>query len=244
MANAWERFTDAAGLSNHGQVEAAKKAYDTIVQGANATMEANQGDIDAYKAALVGAYGSDAGKYSSALQKYLDSDTYQNDNFNYSGNVSDFYDPYANQRVAAAMSAINNSSASGGNRFSSDYVNQVGAKQQALASEEWEKAYDKLMKDRSTQLQEWQANSQNQWNNYNAQQDKLKGAVDAYGNAQSNYLSALGDATSATVNNRNANLQTQASAVAGQANAGLQEYGAMNTILPAAAKFAGAFFGA
>ena len=151
-------------------------------------------------------------------------------------------DPAANQRVDAAMSAIENSAASGGNRFSSDFINRVGAKQQAMSSEEWEKAYNKMMQDRNQQLAEWQANSQNAWNNYNATTDRSKYAIDQYGNAQTQYVNGMGDAYTASMNNRNANLQTHATVAAGLANS-QQGQGMMSQLLGPASQFLGSYFG-
>ncbi len=190
-------------------------------------------------------YGEGARNYSQALQDFLDSDVYQNDGFQFTGDVSDYFDPAANQRVDAAMTAIDNSAASGGNRFSSDYVNRVAGKQQALASEEWEKAYNRLMQDRQQQLNEWNMNSQNAWNNYNATQGRAKYAVDAYGNDRDQYVQGIGDATMAAMNNRLGGLQTQANVAAGRVNAMQNQNagGALASALGPIAQFAGSYFG-
>lgn len=222
--------------------ERARETYDDIKNQATAVNNANAQDIARYQQLVQGTYGDNAARYNQALQDFLNSDVYQNEGFSYNNDVSNFMDPYTNQRVAAAMEAINNSAAAGGNRFSSDYVNRVGAKQQAMASEEWEKAYDKLMRDRNQQLTEWQANSQNNWNNYNATQDRAKYGIDQYGNAQNQYINGMGDAYTAQMNNRNANLQTQATVAAGLANS-QQGQGMMSQLLGPAAQFAGSYFG-
>lgn len=209
------------GLTNGQAVDQALAAYDALEDKANAVNTSNQADLDAFWQRVNGAYGANAGRYNGALASYLGSDTYQNKDFGYTGNVEDFYDRFANQRADAATRAIANSSAAGGNRFSSDYVNQVAAKQQALASEEWEKAYNKLMQDRQQQLSEYNANSNNAWNNYNATQSKLKAAVDAYGKAQDQLMSGYSDYIGNTIGNRNADLQTQASLTQGRNDAAL-----------------------
>lgn len=115
----------------------ARDTYNSIRDAAENAVQQNQRDINAYSGRLNNAYGSGASKYSDALQNFLDSDVYQNDGFGYSGDIAGFFDPSANQRVDAAMSALDNSAATGGNRFSSDYQNRMAAKQQAMASEEW-----------------------------------------------------------------------------------------------------------
>ena len=163
-----------------------KDALEQIQKIAEQTSTANQGDINAYRNLVANTYGNGAAQYNTALAKFLNSPVYQNKDFSYGDKpgqtIESFMDPAANQRVDAAMQAIENSAASGGNRFSSDFINRVGAKQQAMASEEWEKAYNRLMQDRQQTLNEYNVNSQNKWNNYNATNARKQYAVDAYGN--------------------------------------------------------------
>lgn len=225
--------------------QAASDAYDDIQDAADSAVASNAQDINSYKNLVASTYGNGAANYQDALNNFLNSEVYQNEGFTPKGSIEDFYDPYANQRVDAAMSAINNSSASGGNRFSSDYVNRVGAKQQALSSEEWEKAYNKLLADRNQQLAIWQANSQNAWNNYNATNGRAKYAVDAYGNDRNQYVQGIGDATMAAMGNRLGGLQTMANVASGQANAlQNQNFGAgLASALGPIAQFAGSYFG-
>lgn len=227
---------------NYKNREAASNAYEGIADRASDVTAANQADIQAYLDKMYGTYGQGASQYSSALQDFLDSDVYQNEGFSYDNDISNFYDPAANQRVAAAMDAINNASATGGNRFSSDYINRVGAKQQAMASEEWEKAYSRLMQDRQQQMSEWSANSQNAWNNYNAEQARKQAAVDAYGNDRDQIMQGFSDATMAGMNNRTANLQTQASVLAAQAQNN-QGQNPLTQILNPIASFMGSYYG-
>lgn len=225
--------------------QAASDAYDDIQDAADSAVAANAQDINSYKNLVASTYGNGAANYQDALNNFLNSEVYQNKGFTPTGSIEDYYDPYANQRVDAAMTAINNSSASGGNRFSSDYVNNVAAKQQALASEGWEKAYNKLIAERNQQLAIWQANSQNAWNNYNATNDRAKYAVDAYGNDRNQYVQGIGDATMAAMSNRLGGLQTMANVASGQANA-LQNQNAGSGIAAALgpiAQFAGSYFG-
>ena len=225
--------------------KAAEEAYDKIAKASSAAVTANQTDIDRYKNLVANQYGQGAANYQNALAQFLNSPVYQNEGFTYGGDISQFYDPAANQRVDAAMAAINDSAATGGNRFSSDYVNRVGAKQQAMASEEWANAYQRLMQDRQMQLSEWQNNSQNNWNNYNAQQEKMKYGVDAYGKDRDAYTQGIGEATMATMSNRLGGLQTQANVAAGLANAAQNNNagGAIASALGPIAQFAGSYFG-
>lgn len=236
-----------AGLSNYfegkSDAERAADTYDKIMGMAGEATAANQADIDKYGGLVNKTYGQGAAMYDQALADFLNSPVYQNEGFGYDGDIGQFYDPAANQRVAAAMDAINASASAAGNRFSSDYVNRVAAKQQALASEEWQKAYDRLMADRQRALGEWQANSQNNWNNYGATQDRARYAVDAYGNDRNAYMQGQGDVLSAGIMNRNANLQTMADAMGGKTEAENSAPGLFSSILNPIAGFTGKFFG-
>ena len=232
-------------FGNEANAEALSDAYDRISGQASEAVAANQRDINAYRNLVADTYGKGAAGYDQALQNFLDSDVYQNKDFAFTGDVSDYMDPYANQRVQAAMDAINTSAATGGSRFSSDYISRVGAKQQALSSEEWAKAYDKLMAARNQAMNEWNANSQNGWNNYNAQQQRMQAAVNAYGNDRNQYTQGISDATMASMNNRLGGLNTQAQTIMGGAQA-LQGTGAANAIgtgLNTAATFLGSYYG-
>lgn len=206
-------------MGNRADAERAAEAYDRIQGLAQAAGTANEQDIQSYKNLVAQTYGQGAANYQDALAKFLNSPVFQNEGFSYGGDISQFMDPAANQRVDAAMAAINNSAASNGSRFSSDFINRVGAKQQSLASEEFEKAYSKLQQDRANQLSEWQANSQNNWNNYNAQTARDQYAVDAYGKDREGYIGGLSDAMSAGIANRTGLLNAQSQALAGTANA-------------------------
>ena len=210
-------------LANDAAAERAEKAYDEIKGLAQSAGAQNEESIRQYGNLVNNMYGNEAQQYSNALQNFLNSPVYQNAGFSYGNQpgqtIGSFMDPAANQRVDAAMSAIENSAAGSGSRFSSDFINRVGAKQQALASEEWEKAYNRLMQDRQQALNEYNINSQNNWNNYNATNARNQYMVDAYGNARDKYVGGLSDAMSAAVANRNAVLQSQANAIAGTANA-------------------------
>lgn len=238
-------------MGNKSDAERAEEAYNRIQGLAESAGAANQSDINAYKNLVAQTYGNGAANYNTALTKFLNSKVYQNDPFSYTNpdgsekTVEQFMDPAANQRVAAAMQAIENSAASGGNRFSSDFINRVGAKQQAMASEEWEKAYNRLMQDKNSAMQEYQLNSNNAWNNYNATNTRNQYAVDAYGNDRNQYINGLSDAMSAGIQNRNALLNTQAQTISGTANAnqGTSGWDLLGGLAGAGGQFMASYFG-
>lgn len=236
-------------FGNKEQSENLQDAYDEINAATEKAVGQNASDIAAYRNMVNNVYGGGAAKYGDALQKFLDSEVYQNKAFSYGDQpgqtIEAFLDPAMNQRVDAAMQAINNASASGGNRFSSDYINRVGARQQSMASEEWEKAYQKLMQDRQTALNEYNVNSQNNWNNYNANQNRLQAAVNAYGNDRDKYYEGQGTAMTAGIQNRLGGLNTQAQTIMGAANAkdGTSWWDLGGNVLGAGAQFLGSYFG-
>lgn len=230
-------------MSNREKTQATKDMYDNMANRAAAVEAANRGDISRYQDFIQRQYGSDAAKYSQALQNYVNSPAYQNEGFEYQGDVSDYYDPAANQRVAAAMDALENSAATGGNRFSSDYMNSMAAKQQALASDEWKAAYDRLTQARSQQLAAYNANSANNLNMYNAQNAQQQFAINQFGNAKNTLAQGYGDSTIAGMNNRTAGLQSQANAMAGAQNAANQQTSVLGQLAGPAAQFLGSYFG-
>jgi len=231
-------------LANSENAENTQKMYNDLKDEAARTVSLNQGDINAYRDFMQAQYGGNAAKYSDALADYMSTPVHQHEGFEYQGDIADYMDPAANQRVAAAMNAINNSAATGGNRFSSDYISRVAGKQQALASEEWRNAYDRLVQDRQQQLAAYNANANNAWNNYNAQNAKQQYGINQYGQAQSNLAQGYGDALSAGIANRTAGLQSQANAMAGAQSAANQgNQSLLGSIVGPAAQFLGAYYG-
>lgn len=240
-----------AGISLAGAInnasEAAEKrrnteaAYNQLNQLTNKVYNANNNDIDSYKGLINATYGQGVGKYNDALDRYLNSDTPQvQDDYSYIGSVNEFLDPAAQQRQDAAMNAIRSDS---GDIFSSDYYNRMAAKQQALASDEYAKAWDRMNADRTQNLNEFNTNSQNTWNNYNAVQQKLKDAVQQYGNDRNSLVNGIGDATIAGMNNRTGTLQTQANQITGLTNAQNQQQSGFGSFLGPLMQFAGSYFG-
>lgn len=232
---------DWLGLSNSKAVDAAMDSYDSLMSTANNAYAQNLSDLSGYGDLLQSVYGSNASQYNDALNTLLNSEVYQAGTFDdyYTGNINDFYDKFANQRAQAATDALRNSF---GDTMSSEYANALAAKQQALASEEWEKAYDKYMKDRQQQMNEWQANNATNWKNWEAQQSRYQAAVDAYGKDRDALLEGQGDVLSNTINARNANLTSLSDLTQAKANAGLQRQSGNAATLGLAGNILGAIF--
>lgn len=199
---AGSEISDSAGrVLGTDNEEEIKRAVDTLSDvlgyGQNVSRE-NKGLFQDYLGAMQGLYGDGVSKFDSAVDQLADAIANRG-SFSYDKDVSDFFDPAANQRRMAAMEAIENAGASGGNRFSSNFLDKQAAKQQALASEEWAKSYERLMQDRAQQLQEWQTGQQNIQN-----QATLAGL---YGQDKNALGQAVGDFYSNMANQNNADLQ-------------------------------------
>jgi hypothetical protein len=114
-------------------------------------------------------------------------------------------------------------------------LEKLSAKQQALASEEWRSAYDRLMQDRQQQLQQAQTGVQN-----------LGTMANIYGNDRNNLMQALSDYTSNMANQNNADLQMATDVMGQKANLDANRKGGFSAILDGLAPVAGAvapFFG-
>ena len=232
-------------FGNKAQAENLEDAYDRIQGLSDTAVGANSRDIQAYRDMVERTYGKGANAYDQALQDFLNSEVYQNQDFSYGKDINEFLDPAMNQRVDAAMQAMNLSGANAGSMFSSDFANRMGARQQSMASEEWEKAYQRLMQDRQVALNEYNTNSQNQWNNYNANQSRMKEAVNAYGSDRDRLFEGQGTALGADIQNRLGGLQTQAQTIMGAANAkqGTSGWDFLSGVAGAGGNFLANYFG-
>lgn len=228
-----DKLGDFLGTSNNPAIDQSIASLDEIKAYADSTAAKNNALYNDYYGQMQGMYGDNAAKYNDAVAQLADAIANRRD-FSYQGDVNEFMDPAANQRVAAAMGAINNSSASGGNRFSSNYVDKVAAKQQALASEEWKAAYDRMMQDRSKQLQEWQTGQQNINN--------LGTLAGVYGADRTALSDAIGNYYGNIANQNNANLEVMSDVVQNKANLNAGRTNGMGDLIGGAAKLAGAIF--
>lgn len=221
------------GLDNNSQIDSAKSTLDEILDRANAVSAQNRGIYDNYYKQMQGLYGEGAQSYSDAVKNLADAIGNYKD-FEYTGKVEDYLDPARNQRVAAATNAIENAASAGGNRFSSNYMDKLAAKQQALASEEWKSAYDRLISDRNQQLQQWQTGQQ--------KINNLGTLAGLYGNDRNQLGNAMGDYYSALANQNNANLETYSDVAQSKSNLEGQRNSGVGNLLTGAGSIIGAFF--
>ena len=191
---------DVWGTQQNARARTAKDAVDEALGYAKDATSQNKSLYQDYLNRVNQNYGNEAGKYGDRVSALEKTEVYNPGQFgdNYNKSVEDFYSKFANQRKQQAMDSITNSMANAGNMFSSDYTDALAAKQQALASEEWDKAFEKYQQDRSQALNEFatNANLQNQayQNTYNKNKDLLglsQNALDNTTNAYGNYISNL-----------------------------------------------------
>lgn len=230
--------------STYKQGQDTKDMYGQLGQMASEVEAKNANDIARYNAFLEKQYGGDAAKYSDALQAYMAKQFSPYKDFGYQGEINDYMDPARNQRVEAAMRSLERQGADGGNSFSSDFMNRMAGQQQAMASEEWQNSYNRLVQDRQQQLAAYNANAQNFWNNYNADNARDQYALGQLGGAKDAYANGYGSVLSAGMANRTAGLQSQANALAGAQNASNQQSNWMGQLVGPAAQFLGAYYGA
>ena len=232
-----DQLSNQLGLSNKAQVQQGVASLDELIGEANQAGVQNRGLYNQYLGQMQGLYGQDAAQYDQALANYQNAIGEGPDQFTYQQDVNKFYDKFANQRAQQAMNAMRN--AGGQNLFGSDYMNNMAAKQQALASEEWSKAYDKMMQDRQQQLAEWQAGQQSKQNYIG----NLGNLTNLFGNDRNQLANAYGDYYSNMASQNNADLQTKSDLAQAKTNLTMQENNGIGGLLGAAGSVLGAIFG-
>jgi len=207
---------DLLGTSNEGQINAAKRSLDDVLSKADATSAQNKQLLNQYLQEMKSTYGGGSQAYSDAVKNLSDAIS----NYGtYDKTETDFLDPAREMRTQQAMDAIESSASAGGNRFSSNYLDKVAAKQQALASDEWQKAFERYKADRAQAL--------------NEQQQRVGNAgtlAGIYGQDRTALANALGDYYGALTNQNTANLQSYADVATNKANLEAQK---SNGIWPA-----------
>lgn len=195
---------DVFGYRGNKNVSKANDALDKAYEAAENAAGKNESLYSQYMNKVNNAYGGEAAKMGDrveALEQLTPYDAGQFDDSKYDKTIEDFYSKAANQRVNQATNAITNSMANAGNMFSSDYTDALAAKQQALASEEWDKAFDRYQQDRSRALNEFSTNANIGQQTYSNMYNKNKDLLGLSQNAQDNTLNAYGAYTQGLANN-------------------------------------------
>lgn len=135
---------NAANMRTHAGVQ---NALDTLGQGSS------------YADELFALNNNVLAQQQANNNRFLGSvNPYEAGSFSYNRKLDDFYDPAFQLSVNAANDAINSSQALGGNLFSSDTANQLAAKNNVLATNQYRNATDAMNADRNFALGSWQGN--------------------------------------------------------------------------------------
>ncbi len=211
---------DLFGYRGGKNVETANAALDEASQAAQDAAGQNAALYKQYMDKVNQNYGGEADKLGDRIAALEGLTPYDAGQFGYDKSVEDFYSKAANQRVNNATKAITNSMANAGNMFSSDYVNALAAKQQALASEEWDKAFDRYQQDRARALNEFSTNANIGQQTYSNMYNKNKDLLGLSQNALDNITNAFGTYTQGLANNNS--MMAQNAAAVAQAKAANQ----------------------
>ena len=201
---------DVFGYRGSKNVSQANAALDDAYKAAEDAAGQNASLYSQYMNRVNNAYGGEAAKMGDRVAALEELTPYDAGQFDYNKSIEDFYSKAANQRVNKATNAITNSMANAGNMFSSDYTDALAAKQQALASEEWDKAFDKYNQDRSRALNEFSTNANIGQQTYSNMYNKNKDLLGISQNAQDNTLNAFGTYTQGLANNNSMLAQNKA----------------------------------
>lgn len=209
---AWYDVLDPGDLFGNQQdrrISNANAAIQKAQDKADATSNANKALYNQFYTKTQNTYGDTAAKVDDYLQNLEGTEAYDPGQFSYDGDVSDFYSKAADLRVKNAMNNLRESS----DIFSSDYQDAMAAKQQAMASEEWDKAYERYMQDRSQSANEWQMNANAGQTAYTNQYNQNKDLLGVAQNAQDNLMNAYGNYINNMANQNNVDTQNYANMV-------------------------------
>lgn len=194
---------DVFGFQQDSRVSNANAAIKQAQAKADAASKANKDLYNQFYDKAQSTYGDTAAKVDEYLKALEGMKAYDPGKFEYTGDVNDFYSKAADLRIKNAMNALRESS----DIFSSDYQDAMAAKQQALATEEWDKAYDRYMRDRSQTANEWQMNANAGQQAYDNTYGKNKDLLSVAQGAQDNLMNAYGNYINNMANQNNVDTQ-------------------------------------
>ena len=200
---------DVFGLQQGRRVSNANSAIQKAQDKADAASSANRDLYNQFYNKTQSTYGDTAAKVDDYLKNLEGMEAYDPGKFEYTGDVNDFYSKAADLRIKNAMNNLRESS----DIFSSDYQDAMAAKQQAMASEEWDKAYDRYMRDRSQTANEWQMNANAGQQAYQNTYGKNKDLLGVAQGAQDNLMNAYGNYINNMANQNNIDTQNYANMV-------------------------------
>lgn len=200
---------DVLGFQQDRRISNANAAIQKAQDKADAGSAANKELYNQFYNKTQSTYGDTAAKVDDYLKNLEGMEAYDPGQFSYTGDVNDFYSKAADLRVKNAMNNLRESS----DIFSSDYQDAMAAKQQAMASEEWDKAYDRYMQDRSQAANEWQMNANAGQQAYQNTYGKNKDLLGVAQNSQDNLMNAYGNYINNMANQNNVDTQNYANMV-------------------------------
>ena len=200
---------DVFGLQQGRRVSNANSSIQKAQDKADAASAANRDLYNQFYNKTQSTYGDTAAKVDDYLKNLEGMEAYDPGKFEYTGDVNDFYSKAADLRIKNAMNNLRESS----DIFSSDYQDAMAAKQQAMASEEWDKAYDRYMRDRSQTANEWQMNANAGQQAYQNTYGKNKDLLSVAQGAQDNLMNAYGNYINNMANQNNIDTQNYANMV-------------------------------
>lgn len=200
---------DVFGFQQDRRVSNANNAIKQAQKKADANSAANRDLYNQFYDKTQSTYGDTAAKVDDYLKKLEGMEAYDPGKFEYTGDVNDFYSKAADLRIKNAMNALRESS----DIFSSDYQDAMAAKQQAMATEEWDKAFDRYMRDRSQTANEWQMNANAGQQAYDNTYGKNKDLLSVAQNAQDNLMNAYGNYINNMANQNNVDTQNYSNMV-------------------------------
>ena len=200
---------DVFGFQQDRRVSNANNAIKKAQEKANAASNANKDLYNQFYDKTQSTYGDTAANVDDYLKKLEGMEAYDPGQFSYTGDVNDFYSKAADLRIKNAMNSLRESS----DIFSSDYQDAMAAKQQAMASEEWDKAYDRYMRDRSQTANEWQMNANAGQQAYDNTYGKNKDLLSVAQGAQDNLMNAYGNYINNMANQNNVDTQNYSNMV-------------------------------
>lgn len=194
---------DLLGWQQNRRISAANDALQDAQDYAQSMSNSNRDLYNQFYTKTQNTYGDTAAKVDDYLKALENTKAYDPGSFEYTGDVNDFYSKAADLRIKNAMNNLRESS----DIFSSDYQDAMAAKQQAMASEEWDKAYDRYMQDRSQTANEWQMNANAGQQAYINQYNQNKDLMSVAQNAQDNLMNAYGNYINNMANQNNVDTQ-------------------------------------
>ena len=200
---------DVFGFQQDRRVSNANNAIKQAQKKADANSAANRDLYNQFYDKTQNTYGDTAAKVDDYLKALEGMKAYDPGKFEYPGDVNDFYSKAPDLGIKNAMNALRESS----DIFSSDYQDAMAAKQQAMATEEWDKAFDRYMRDRSQTANEWQMNANAGQQAYDNTYGKNKDLLSVAQNAQDNLMNAYGNYINNMANQNNVDTQNYSNMV-------------------------------